>query len=389
MRALHLLLAVMLLAAAASHSAAKDEAKPEPRKTSKADQRKLDKERKELLKARDQRAKTNAKANAALGKKLEALMEGWKDKGFSGAILVAKDGQPLIKKGYGMADREAKRANAPDTLYDIGSVTKLFTAAGVLRLEQDGKLRLSDTLGRFFSFAPADKKEITVEQLLSHTGGLSRMYEDQHIDVLSRDKTVRGLLSIPLSAKPGERFEYSNTNYYLAGAIIEVVSGESYESYMQRQILEPAGMKDSAFCSSERLDDKRSAMRYEDNQNRGSVSDWPFTWGQRGCGYLVSTVEDMWKFSEAVDFGDSLDAQAKQHWFKVRQDDYALGWLCKEVEGLRMQYHGGAAPGARAYLARFPDKDAMYVFFFNVSEQGKAPEFQLAADIEALLRAAE
>ncbi len=182
MRALHLLLAVMLLAAAASHSAAKDEAKPEPRKTSKADQRKLDKERKELLKARDQRAKTNAKANAALGKKLEALMEGWKDKGFSGAILVAKDGQPLIKKGYGMADREAKRANAPDTLYDIGSVTKLFTAAGVLRLEQDGKLRLSDTLGRFFSFAPADKKEITVEQLLSHTGGLSRMYEDQHID---------------------------------------------------------------------------------------------------------------------------------------------------------------------------------------------------------------
>ncbi|MBK8205623.1 MAG: beta-lactamase family protein [Planctomycetes bacterium] len=373
-----------LLCMAVLPALAKKEAANEPRKPSAAEKRKLDKQRKDSLKEREQRAKKNKKANEALGKKVEAVMDAWKDKGFEGAVLVAKDGQPIFKKGYAMADREGKRANAPDTLYDIGSVTKLFTAAGVLRLEQDGKLKLSDTLGKFFAFAPSDKKGITLTQLLSHTSGLSRMYDDE-IDFMSRDNTVKGLLGIKLSSEPGTQFEYSNTNYYIAGAVIEVASGGTYEDYMMKHIIEPAGMKDSAFSSSEKLDDKRTAMRYEDGKLRGDVTNWPFTWGQRGCGYLVSTVEDMQRFSDAIDYGDFLDEEARRKWFSIQKETYALGWFCEERDKRKVQYHGGASPGAWAYFCRYPDDDVMFVFFLNVSETGKRIDLDVARDLETAL----
>lgn len=363
---------------------AKDEAANEPRKPSAAEKRRLDKQRKDSLKEREQRAKKNKKANEALGKKVEAVMDRWKDKGFDGAALVAKDGQTILKKGYGMADRQGKRANAPDTLYDIGSVTKMFTAAGVLRLEQDGKLKLTDTLGKFFAFAPADKKAITLTQLLSHSSGLSRMYDDE-IDALNRDNTVRGLLGIKLSSEPGTQFEYSNANYYIAGAVIEVATGEKYEDYMMKHIIEAAGMQDSAFCSNSRLDDKRTAMRYEDGQLRGDVTNWPYGWNQRGCGYLVSTVEDMQRFSDAVDYGDFLDEEAKSKWFSIQKETYALGWFCEERNKRKVQYHGGASPGAWAYFSRYPDDDVMFVFFLNVSETGKRIDLDVARDLETAL----
>ncbi len=371
-----------LLLLAVLPALAKDEAKNEPRKPSASEKRKLDKQRKDSLKEREQRAKKNKKENEALGKKVEGVMDAWKAKGFDGAVLVARDGDAIFKRGYGMADREAKRANAPDTLYDIGSVTKLFTAAGVLRLEQDGKLKLTDTLEKFFPGAPPDKKPITLTQLLSHSSGVSRMYEDEHIDSFSRDNTVKGLLSIPLSSKPGTQFEYSNSNYYLAGAVIEVVTGGKYEDYMMKHVIEASGMKDSAFCSNDKLDDKRTAMRYEDGKLRGDVTNWPFTWGQRGCGYLVSTVEDMQRFSDAIDYGDFLDEEARQKWFSVEKETYALGWFCEERDKRKVQYHGGASPGAWAYFARYPDDDVMFVFFLNVSETGKRIDLDVARDLE-------
>lgn len=386
MNLLRLTFAISLLCLLVVPTRARDEPGAEPRKTSKADQRKLENERKARLAERKSRAKANAKANDALAKQLAELMETWKTKGFEGAILVAKDGKEILKQGYGFADRENKRANTPQTLYDTGSVTKMFTAAGVLRLEQDGKLKMEDTLGKFFAFAPADKSGITLTQLLSHTSGLSMKY-DKEIDHESRDNTVKGLLGIELSSTPGSKFEYSNSNYFIAAAVIEVASGMKYEDYIQKHIIEAAGMKDSAFCSGEKLDDSRSAMRYENGKLRGHVTNWPYSWGQRGCGYLVSTVEDFWRWSEAIEFSDFLDKEAKGKWFKVVQSSYALGWECRERGGTVVQYHSGAAPGAKAYFARYPDRDTMFVFFLNTFETGKAIEFDLAAELEAALLA--
>lgn len=378
------MLIAAVLAFVVAPALAKDDARPQPRVTGKAELRKLEKERKDKLKEREQRAKKNAKANAELGKKLEAVMERWKDKGFEGALLVAKDGKPVLRKGYGMADREAKRANAPETLYDIGSITKMFTAAAVLRLEQDGKLALQDTVGKWFPFAPEDKKAITLKQLLSHSSGLSMMY-DEEVDGQSRDNTVKGLLGIKLSTPPGTQFEYSNANYYIAGAVVEVASGMKYEDYMYKHVIDALGLKGSAFCGSDRLDDRRTAMRYEDGKLRGNVTDWPYSWHQRGVGYLVMTVDEMQKFSDAVEYSDFLDEEGKRRWLEVVLEPYALGWFVETRKGRKVQYHGGASPGAWAYFARYPDDDIMYVFFGNTSEQGKRMDLELAADIEAAI----
>lgn len=389
MAAARLVIVVCVFVLILSPAGAKDEPKAAPRKTSKAEQQVIDAERKARLKVREQRAKANAKLHEALTKKLETLMDAYEGRGLSGSVLVAKDGKVLLKKGYGMADRQSKRANAPETLFDLGSVTKTFTAAGVLRLEQDGKLSLDDTLGKFFPNAPAEKHPITLTQLLSHSGGISPMYENEHFDFASRDNTIKRLLSIPLTSKPGEKYEYSNTNYFIAAAVIEIASGESYETYMQKHILEAAGMKDSGFCSGEKLDKKRGAMRYEDGQLIGSVADWPFTWGQKGCGYMVSSVEDMWRFSEAIEWGDFIDATAKTRWFTVQKGSYALGWCILDADGKKTQCHSGAAPGARSYFARLPEEDAMFVLLINACERGNLQEFAIAREITALLRTSD
>jgi CubicO group peptidase (beta-lactamase class C family) len=362
-------------------------AKEEPRKPSAAEQRKQSKERRAKLKQRAQRAKQNAKANEALGKKIGETLDPWKDKGLCGSVLVARDGVVIFKQGYGMADRENKRANAPDTVYDIGSVTKLFTAAGILKLEMQGKLSLDDKLEKFFKFAPADKKGITLTQLLSHTSGMAREYDFEGItDAQDRDACTRHMLSFPLSSQPGSKFEYSNANYFVAGAVIEVASGVKYEDYMMKEIITPAGMKDSGFCSGPSLDDKRGAMRYENGEKKGDVTNWPFTWGQRGCGYLCATPEDMWRFSEAIDWSDVLDQSAKDKWFKVVRDGYSLGWFVPDEPGMpAKQWHGGAAPGARCYFARFPEHDAMYVLFLNDIDPAKRTELEIAAAIESVL----
>lgn len=358
---------------------------PKPRTPSKGEQRKIDSDRKNKLKLREQKAKQNAKANEELGKKIGAALEKFKDKGLIGSVLAAKDGKVIFKQGYGMADKDAKRANAPDTIYDIGSVTKLFTAAGVLKLEQQGKLSLEDKLSKFFKYVPADKAGITLTQLLSHTGGISRMYEMAGVDLEDREAVMRDLFGIALTSKPGEKFEYSNANYYIAGAVIEVVTAGKYEDYMMKEIITPAGMKDSGFCSASSLDDKRSAMRYEKGEKKGDVTNWGFTWGQRGCGYLCATAEDMWRFSEAIDWTDMLDQVAKDKWFKVVREGYSLGWFIPDEAGKpKKQWHGGAAPGARCYFARFPEQDAMYVLFLNDIEPEKRVELDIAAAVEAV-----
>lgn len=361
---------------------AKDEEENEARELSKSEKRELKKARDQIVKDRKAALKKDKKANEELADKLKLLMQGWDDKGFDGAVLVAKHGEVIFKGGYGMADREAKRENTPDTLYDIGSVTKLFTAAGILRLEQDGKLKLDDTIGKHITYAPEDKKGITIRQLLSHTSGLAREYDPSDLDAFNRDITIKSLLSIPLKSEPGTAHEYSNTNYFVAGAIIEFVTKGKYEDFMMKHIIEAAGMEDSAFCSNDKLDDARTAMRYADGENVGTVTDWPFTWGQRGCGYLVSTVEDMWKFSEAIELGDFIDEQAKKSWFEVQKDGYALGWYVQERNGRKVQWHGGASPGAWAHFRRYPDDDVMFVFFLNTSEREKRVDWDLAEDIE-------
>lgn len=338
--------------------------------------RKLEQERKA-------RAEANRKVNDELAGKLAKLLE---KKTVSGFVRVVKDGRPLFNAGFGMADREAKRPNVENTLYDLGSVTKPFTAAAVLRLEAAGKLKISDPLSKFVKDAPADKASITVAQLLSHTGGIDRMYDFEGVDTSKRDTVVSHLLNVPLVAKPGEKHNYSNANYFLLAAIVEIAAGRPFEEIVREQVFKPCGMADSGFTGEGGLDKKRAAVRYEDGAARGTSVQSGYSWSFRGATGLITTPLDLIRFGDALRTGALLDAKARERFFKVVEGGYSLGWYVMEAtRGSVKICHSGAAIGARCYYAFFPKEDIAYAIFLNESVRGSLIEFTLAREIEGVL----
>ena len=150
--------------------------------------------------------------------------------GFSGLALVEKDSNTLLKEAYGLADIEAGRAFTFDTVFDTGSVTKQFTAAAILTLQQQGLLSVHDSLQRFFPQVPADKAAITLHQLLTHSSGLLANLSGGDYSVVSRQQFLQRLFASELQSVTGTQFSYSNAGYGLLGLVIEQVSGQSYES---------------------------------------------------------------------------------------------------------------------------------------------------------------
>jgi D-alanyl-D-alanine carboxypeptidase len=225
-----------------------------------------------------------------------------------------------------------------------------------------------------------------VRQLLSHTSGLSRHYDLTSVDLASRDAATQRLLGIPACGKPGERVCYANANYFLTAAIVESVAGVPFEEYLRAQLFRPARMTATGFCGDPGLDVKRSATRYENGRRVGTTVGWPYSWGHRGIGYVVSTAEDLWRFSEAIDDGAVLPRDVCKTWFTPVKDHAALGWFVERHAGREVQYHTGMTPGARAYLGRYPATRSVVVVLVNSARDGAAVESQVAKAIEPLLR---
>lgn len=171
------------------------------------------------------------------------------DHGFSGAVLIATvpkggdwatDGRVVLKKAYGAANKSTGLSYAVDMVSCIGSVTKQFTGAAIMKLEMMGKLTTSDPISKYLPGVPADKAAITIHHLLTHTAGLSGDLGGGDEQPIERDVLVARVLSAPLASTPGEQFEYSNEGFALAGAIIERVSGQGYETFLREHTRHPA-----------------------------------------------------------------------------------------------------------------------------------------------------
>ena len=167
------------------------------------------------------------------------------DSGFSGAVLVARGGKVVLHEGYGWADLAKTAPVTRETRFYIASITKQFTAAAVLKLEERGRLGLADPVGKHLPGVPPDKAAVTIHQLLTHTSGLGQDYAADGIR--DRAEAVRAVLAKPLKSPPGAQFRYSNDGYNLLAVIVEVVSGESYESFLRQNLLRPAGMSRTGF----------------------------------------------------------------------------------------------------------------------------------------------
>jgi CubicO group peptidase (beta-lactamase class C family) len=224
--------------------------------------------------------------------------------GFTGALLVEKNGAILYERGFGMADRARGLPITRDTVFSIGSNTKDLTAVAILQLEARGKLSLSDPIGKYFSGVPADKQAVTIEMLLGHRAGLESNYGSGDAEAVGREELVRRVLTAPLRTPPGKEFHYSNAGYSLLAAVLEKVAGQPYERYFAENIFQPAGMTRTGF-SLVAWKPGEVAHGYVDGKDWGTILDRPHApdgpyWNLRGNGGIHSTLRDMAAFYRAL-----------------------------------------------------------------------------------------
>jgi|GEM_PF-2862025 len=282
------------------------------------------------------------------------------DETFSGSILIAQDGEVLLNRGYGSADRELGISNTPQTRFRLGSVTKQFTAMAILILQSQGRLNVQDPICRYIEDCPAAWEDITIHHLLTHTSGIIPMVMNSGSLPITPAKLLALFKDAPLNFQPGEKFSYSNCGYWVLGYIIEQVSGQSYKDFIQQAIFEPLEMHDSGYDQ----DVPGLALGYKDQYSIATaslVSDSSFPYS---AGALYSTVEDLYRWDQAL-FTDQLiplelldqmfTPHISQYPDVVGSVAYGYGWMVLDDLGRRVVGHGGAIEGFRAWIIRYPN----------------------------------
>ncbi len=326
-----------------------------------------------------------------LGTRLDQYLTRLAAYGFSGAVLVARGDDILLHKGYGFADAQREVQNSTQSVYDVASITKQFTAAAILKLETQGKLKTSDPLGKHFANVPDDRRAITLHHLLTHTSGLT--FDCPGSEKMSREQFVKCMLESKLDAEPGRRYSYSNGGFGLLAAIIEQLSGLSYESFLEEQIFKPAGLTATGFCGDGRKwADGVAAHGYDEGVDRGSPQAKPMSWRWRGAAGLVTSAGDLYRWELALRGGKILSPAATKKLFTahVPTDQngghYGYGWaITKTPRGGRLISHDGVTfDGFNSIYQRYVD-DGFVVIASNSFVSRYLPMDLIAPAISALL----
>jgi CubicO group peptidase (beta-lactamase class C family) len=295
--------------------------------------------------------------------KVKSYLNGISNFGFTGTVLIASGNEILHTEGYGFADKEKGIQNTTKTFHDIGSITKQFTAAGILKLEMEGLVNINDPFDKYLHHVPVDKKNISLHQLLTHTSGIYDSSLDDY-DIVSKEKAVQGILSSPLNAP--NSFRYSNDGYTLLAAIIESVSGQSYEEFIYHHLFRPSNMDETGYTIPE-FDADKVANGYVDGQNLGKPTEknYPF-WNLMGNGGMLSTAGDLFKWHCSLLEDKILSKEAKQKLFTPYLRDYAYGWYVYDSPFGKVIEHGGASSyGTCAKLTRYTDKNLVIIVLCN------------------------
>ncbi len=319
-----------------------------------------------------------------MGAALDDFLTALTPYGFAGALLVSNDGEIELSKGYGMADVGDGVPNTAATIFTTGSVTKQFTAAAILRLEMDGLLSTDDLLSDHVDGVPEDKQTITLHNLLTHTSGIVQS-TGSDFEVVGRDEMIRRAMDAPLAFEPGTQMMYSNAGYSLLAAVVEIVSGRTYEDYLAEHILTPAGMTMTGY----RLPDWSRAVVahwYTGDTDNGTPldRDYPY-WNLIGNGGILSDLGDMFRWYEALKGEAVLNEHEKRKLWTPFLNDYGYGWdVLQSPRGLLVQHDGGSDLGASAEFRWFVDEDMVIVLFCNRDFQG-VPLFEVVrGEIEEL-----
>jgi CubicO group peptidase (beta-lactamase class C family)/peroxiredoxin len=319
-----------------------------------------------------------------IGAKADAIVSAAAQGGFRGVVLLAHKDDILWSHGYGTSDRQEKTPMAESAVFCIGSISKPFTAFGILKLEQSHKLSLGDRLDKYLAGVPEDKRAITIQQLLTHTSGLGHNYSADGIT--DRDAAVTALLRPALKCRPGERFSYSDDGYSLLAIILEQVAGVPFDQWMEQEVFRPAGMTDTRCWG---IHEPEYAKRVVHSPSEKDEVTWKASWGWRGATGILSTARDLYRWHQALNRDDyappELRHKLQQPQVAVGQGkpQYGFGWFISQGDSKPiMMQHGGNESGLchSAILRRWPERDDVIVVLTSAPDPNGSPPVRPLAD---------
>ena len=314
--------------------------------------------------------------------RIDAYLNASVTNGFSGAVLVSRKGETILSKGYGWADRKNKIPSTASTVFNIGSVTKQFTASAILKLVEQGKIKTSDKLILFFDQTPIDKRDITIHQLLTHTSGVSPGTGGFRYDEAGKEQFLQVFFESELQSIPGTKHQYSNANYIMLAAILEAVSKQTYSSFLNDYLFEPSQMKNTGYKSISFSTEKLAHGYYYSRTDEQWV-DWGTTqqhlpyndkhWYSIGKGDIHSSVEDLYKWHSALENNVVLTSKTRQiqETPYVSENDnmtsyYGYGWaISKSSTDTKIVAHNGSNGVYFADFVRFTDDDIVVIYLTN------------------------
>ncbi|GAA4311316.1 hypothetical protein GCM10023115_33090 [Pontixanthobacter gangjinensis] len=319
--------------------------------------------------------------------KIDELMSKYTQyKQFNGSLLVAKEGEVILKKGYGMANMEWDIPNSPKTKHRVGSITKQFTAMLIMQLKEEGKLQLDVPITTYLEEYPKSTGDkVTIHHLLTHTSGVPNytsfpgFFENRSRDPYTVRELTRTFSDSSLVFEPGTNFAYSNSGYILLGAIIEEVTGKTYEEALKERILKPLAMNDTGYDHFEEIIKNRSTG-YEQKGNNFTNSKYLDMSIPYAAGSIYSTVEDLFKWHKALLNDELISPASKKIMFQAHKplgpQSAAYGWFVgsqkfgMEKDSVFTTVHSGGINGYSSLITRIPSDDALIVLLNNTG--GKA-----------------
>ena len=307
----------------------------------------------------------------------EVLALAHKYRQFHGAALVAENGKVVYKGAFGMANIEWGIPNTPETKFRLGSITKQFTSMLTLQLVEQGKIKLD---GKVADYLPDYRKDIgekvTVHHLLTHTSGIPSytsqpgFFENVSRNPYKVDEFVKKYASGNLEFEPGSRYSYNNSGYFLLGAIIEKVTGKSYEQVLKENILDPVGMKNTGYDHYNTIIPKRASgySKTPDGYTNALYLDMSIPYA---AGSLYSTVEDLYLWDQALYTDKLISAQSKALMYKPFLQNYAYGWIVRNAsfkqhdQPVQVIGHGGGINGFTTLIMRYPNEKNLIVILDN------------------------
>lgn len=332
--------------------------------------------------------------NRALTKtKIDKYLSQGVNNGFSGAILVSEKGKIVLNEGYGMANKKMRIANTSKTVFDIGSNTKQFTGAAILKLTELRKLKVTDSLYKFFKNIPADKKNITVHQLLTHSAGFKESI-GRDFDHITRDEFFKKVFASELIHKPGANYSYSNIGYSVLARIIELASHNDYEVFLDEFLFKPSGMMQTGYLLPEWninqlargynrniIDAGPTVTRYQEDEK--------ISWHLKGNGGINSTQEDLYKWYKSLKKNKVLSQSLFEKYTTsyigdpIESFGYAYGWgiTFSDRHTKRITHNGSNGPFSHTIIW-LPEEDVIIIYATNT---GSPKVERLAYNVEKII----